>query len=119
MPALAVTSSSCGIVRPVHSVAFAPAGGGGGTGCPCANTLATFTIRLPHKVSAQTTLCFLKALSPIQSSWILRRDCCACSAALFCFQVFVNSQFVIGFRYASIFAVRRLQLVMHIVRSRI
>ena len=37
----AVTSSSCGIVRPLHFVAFAPGGGGGGFAWPSICAVAT------------------------------------------------------------------------------
>src|ERR1017187_6633824 len=66
MPAFSVTSSSCGMERPVHLKDLAPGGGGGGVGCPsCPRTrFAAMKIRKSTLASRRYRYLFNSFLFP-------------------------------------------------------
>src|SRR6516164_7382749 len=66
IPALAVMSSSCGIGRPVHSVAFAPGWGSGGMLCPSCAKEAFVPQSIKKIVGKARRTGFLFNLAPLR-----------------------------------------------------
>src|SRR6516162_3074255 len=100
IPALAVMSSSCGIGRPVHSVAFAPGCGGGGMLCPsCAREVfVPQSIRkIVGKARRMAFLFNLVPLSGVLSSGSRRWNGSACSWAFVSIHIFHH---LLQYRYS-------------------
>src|SRR5450631_2105394 len=117
IPALAVTSSSCGMGRPLHLMDLAPGGGGGGVGWPsCPRTrFAATQIRKNILVEYQYRYLLnrspssrLTALHGLHSGFL----------ALFCLQFFIYLKLTVGVGNSLRLAVGCLQLIVHIVGLR-